>query len=78
MNGREPRCTGTKTCSICKQPLPALCYSAERQHADGLASACRSCEREARARRRREQVPKKKRLVYAPLDREPWGNDGYT
>lgn len=44
----EPRCTGTKTCTLCRENLSVLAFSSNPDSPDGLRSRCRSCEGEAR------------------------------
>lgn len=60
-NGHEPRMTGTKTCTHCRNTLPVLHFSVRRASKDGLADWCRKCDSEANehkpsARRRKEEL----------------------
>lgn len=43
MPDHEPRLTGTKVCSRCRQEKVALAFSGDRKMADGLKSECREC-----------------------------------
>lgn len=39
----EPKSTGMKTCSKCKETKHALAFSADNRASDGLHSNCRDC-----------------------------------
>lgn len=43
MADREPRCTGTKTCSKCGEEKHVLAFAGHHTTADRLQSACRDC-----------------------------------
>lgn len=41
----EPRMTGTKFCSDCKNDLPVICFAVDKKTSDGLHHRCRECKR---------------------------------